>query len=280
VVESIIHGTGQSRKLGLFAGEGELPAKVAQTAQINGWDLFVYTIDKGTLNRLKAYVNPSKLRLIRPGLFEKNLRIMHQDGIKHGVFAGKINKWSLLRSPMVDSRALKMWQEVRKYNDDALMQALSAEFEKDGITIERQTDFLQDYFIQPGVYSQRVLSESEQQDVQYGFSMAKEMGRLDIGQTVIICNQMIIAVEAIEGTDQAILRSKRWIGKKGGTVVKVEKPDQDRRFDVPTVGPRTLRTMKKAGLNVLAVEAGKTFVLELDQMVKLANTWKMTLIAV
>jgi UDP-2,3-diacylglucosamine hydrolase len=271
---------GQSKKLGLFAGEGELPVKIAQTAQAGGWDLFVYAIDKGTVNQLKAWVDPSKLRLIRPFMADQNARLLHQDGVKHAVFAGKINKWSLLKAPLMDSRAMKIWQDVRKCNDDALMLTLLAEFDKEGIAIERQTDFLQDYFIQAGVYSKRAPSENEQLDIQYGFSMAKEMGRLDIGQTVVICNRMVIAIEAIEGTDQAILRSKRWIGKKGGTVVKVEKPNQDRRFDVPTVGPRTLSAMKKAGLNVLAVEAGKTFVLELEQMIKLVDTWQMTLIAV
>lgn len=268
-------------KLGLFAGEGELPVKVAQNALEKGLELYVYALDTGNLATFKRYVSPQRIRFIRrPGLLNQNFSLLREDGIRQAVFAGKVNKWILLRSPMLDNRALQLWKEQRHFNDDSIMLTLIRELDKEGITVTRQTDFMQDLFLQPGVYTQRPPTDQEYKDIEYGFSLAKEMGRLDVGQTVVVSNGMVLAVETIEGTDQAILRAKRWAGKKGGVVAKVEKPNQDLRFDVPTVGPRTLKAMKRSGLKVLALEAGKTIVLEFETLIQLANRWQMTVIAV
>lgn len=268
-----------SNRIGLLAGEGELPLQIARSAKEQGLDLFAYTLDKRNFAELRQWVLPDRIRRIQPGLLEQNLRALRQDEIGWAVFAGKINKWTLLKSPLLDARALRLWREQQQFNDDSIMLTLIRELEREGISVASQADFLQGLFIRPALYTIRQPTEQERKDIEYGFSVAKEMGRLDIGQTVIISNQMAIAVEAIEGTDQAIIRSKKWIGRRGGVVVKVEKPSQDRRFDIPTVGPRTLRTMRKAGLKVLALEAGKTLALELEIMIRLANRWDMSLVA-
>lgn len=279
--EPSLPGAPGGSRLCLIAGEGELPVRVAQNALAKDWALWVYTMDKGNLADFKRLLPTNQVRFIRPGLLEQNFKQLHEDNITHVVFAGKVNKWILFRSPVIDQRALALWKQTKEFNDDSIMLTLIRECEEEGgVTVCRQTDFLQDYFWAPGVYSQRQPTEEEQRDIAFGMGLAKEMGRLDVGQTVVVLSGMVLAVETIEGTDQAILRSGQWSGKKGGVVAKVEKPNQDLRFDVPTVGPRTLKAMKKSGLKVLAIEAGKTLVLQQQAMIDLANRWQMTLVAV
>lgn len=267
-------------KLGLFAGEGELPVSVALNAMAQGHDVTVYALDKSNMAAFQKAVGRDKVHWIRPGLLNQNVERLHAHGVAHVVFAGKVNKWILLRSPMLDSRAWALWKAQQHFNDDSIMLTLIRELEREGITVLRQTDYMANLLVAPGLYSERPLTEEEQKDVAFGMALAKEMGRLDVGQTVVVCNRMAIAIEAIEGTDQAILRAKKWVGRKGGVVAKVEKPNQDLRFDVPTVGPRTLRAMRKSGLKVLAVEAGKTIVMDLESMTRLANRWQMSIVAV
>ncbi len=268
------------RRLVLFSGAGELPVKAAREALDQGWELFVYTIDRGNLAPFKALIPTQRVRFIQPGLWNKIFRFLVEDGITDAIFAGKINKWIMLQSPLLDSRAIQFWRAQKDFNDDALMWAIIRELEQVGVTILPQRDFLKPLFIPAGTYTQRPPTAEESRDIALGLNLAKEMGRLDVGQTVVVKNGMVLAVEAIEGTDQAILRTRKWSGRNGGVVVKVEKPGQDTRFDIPTVGPRTLTSMKKAGLSVLAVEADKTLVLEQEKMVHLANRWKMTVVAV
>ncbi len=270
----------QIKRLGIMAGGGDLPVKVAENAlNIGHKDIVIYATDKSNIPAFKKRVSPKQIRFIRPGLMNRNFQIMHEDGIEQAVFAGKVNKWSIIRFPIMDNRALNVMKQQQHLNDDAVMLAIIKEFNKEGIEILSQTDYLQDFLIQPGVYSKRPPTEAEEKDIEMGFRIAKEMGRLDIGQTVVIHNLMVIAIEAIEGTDQAILRTKKWTGKKGGIVAKVEKPAQDLRFDIPTVGPKTLKAMRKSGLTALAVEAEKTFVIQRETMIRLANQWNMALVA-
>lgn len=267
-------------RLGIFAGEGELPVAVARSAVAQGYQVYVYCLDKASLRHFKPWIPADRLRFIRYGLLKHNTELIHSHGIQQAVFAGKVNKWILLKSPMFDSRAFRIWQSLRHFNDDALMLRVVQEFEQEGIEIVPQTQFMPNLLAKPGLYSKRPPTPEEQRDIDLGMRLAKEMGRLDIGQTVVVSQGMVLAVETIEGTDQAIRRSRKWSHGKGGVVAKVEKPNQDLRFDVPTVGPRTLAAMKKAGLTVLAVEADKTILLHQARMVELADQWQMTLVAV
>lgn len=266
--------------LGLLAGEGELPVRVAQNAIEKGYRVVVLTMDRPNLSHYRKIIPADCIHFVRPGLAEQNIGLMHRHRMKEVVFVGKFNKWMLLQFPVLDNRAKQLWRNQRAFNDDSIMLTLIRELAKEGITVLPQTDFMQDLFIPPGVYTHRQPTEVENRDIQFGLNLAKEMGRLDVGQTVVVSNGMILAVEAIEGTDRAIQRAGKWAGKHGGVVVKVEKPGQDTRFDVPTVGPRTLKRIKEAQLNVLAVEAGKTLVLEREKMIDLANRWQITFTAV
>jgi DUF1009 family protein len=266
--------------VGLVAGEGELPVMMLETMLSQGLTVFVYAMDPGNVSAFRKRLPANRVHPTKPGLLNKNFRLMHEHGLTHAVFGGKVNKWVLLRHPVLDARAMALFRQSRQLNDDNVMLMIIREFEEqEGILVLPQTHYLTSALIPPGQYSQRPPSDKEADDIKFALTTAREMGRLDIGQTVIVHNGMVIAVEAIEGTDQAIRRSGKWTGKKGGVVAKVEKPGQDQRFDVPTVGPRTLVSMRKAGLKVLAVEAHKTLVLDLPKMTRLADQWHMTFLA-
>jgi DUF1009 family protein len=267
--------------LALIAGEGALPVMAAASALKQGFPLRVYALDRGNIKALRRVAeHPSHVHYMAfPGLFDQHAARFHADGVGQAVFAGKVNKWILVRAPLLDRRAMGLWKAQRAFNDDAVMHALIGEFEAEGIEVLPQTRFISDLLVMPGVYSQRPPTPDEIRDADLGMTLAKEMGRLDIGQTVVVHQGMVLAVEAIEGTDQAICRAGRWKKGIGGVVAKVEKPSQDHRFDLPTVGPRTLKAMRRSGLRVLAVEAHKTLVLEQDELIRLADRWQMTFMA-
>lgn len=271
------------RRLGLIAGEGFLPVHAAQNARNQG--LEVVTLALGSRN-VGALKNSSHgLHRISPGVLGRTLALLKQEKVSHVVFAGKVNKWILLRNPQLDELGWQVLRKIRqtqqgRTSDDGLMGMLVNTLEAEGIVVLRQTDFLQDLFLDAGLLTQRAPTEQEALDIRYGFETAKEMGRLDIGQTVVVKDGMMLAIEAIEGTDECLKRGGSLAHGKGGVVVKVAKPAQDHRFDVPTVGLDTLKTMKKAGLHILATEAGATLFIDPAEMTAFANRHGMTVISV
>ena len=204
--------------------------------------------------------------------------IMKGEGVNQVSFIGKVHKGLLFR-PILDARARKMIKDVKRLNDDSVMLRIVKELEGENISVLDQTIFLKENFPPKGLIGNIEPDENQIIDIEYGFQIAKEIGRLDLGQSVVVQNKMILAVETIEGTDKTIERGCK-MGSKGATVVKVSKPNQDKRFDVPAVGVKTLKTMKKFGASVLAIEADETFAIELDKMIEFANKNKMVLIAV
>lgn len=271
----------QTAHVALVAGEGTLPVDVARQILQHQFPLSVFALDKKTLHALKGMIPQERAHFLsRPFMLAENLATCKAHGVTHLVFAGKVNKWTLLQRPMFDNRALTLWQCRKQFNDDAMMLMVIEELERDGLTVLPQTWFMQGLFAPKGLYTQRDLTPREAEDIVYGLPLVREMGRMDIGQTLVVHHGMVIAVEAIEGTDQAILRAGKWANKKGGVVIKVEKPGQDTRFDVPAVGIRTLKAMTKSGLKVLAIEADKTLLLDRDAMVDWANSHNQTIVAV
>jgi DUF1009 family protein len=202
------------------------------------------------------------------------------------VMAGKIHKVKMNVSFRL-LRYLPDWRMIRAYflnprkdnKDDTLLLAFIAEFEKDGMSFASALDFCPELLVKPGLLTQRGLSANEEADIAFGWEMAKEMGRLDVGQSVAVRERAVLAVEAIEGTDQAILRAGTLCPRGGIVVVKVAKPQQDMRFDVPTIGCTTIESMQKAGARVLAIEADKTIVIDQEQTVALADHYGITIVA-
>lgn len=265
------------QKQGLVAGDGQLPVKMAQYAKDNGFDVIAISLSGDNYNQLKKYC--SKVYSCSPGEVAKIEKILKDEDIKQLTFLGKVHKGLLIKRPKFDSKALELLKNAKKLNDDEVMLGLVAELEKIGVTVLDQTIFIKNLMIPAGVLGKHKPNSSQMEDVNCGFALAKEMGKLDIGQSVVIKNKMIMAVEAIEGTDKCIIRGAK-LAKEGASVVKVAKPSQDKRFDIPTIGLKTLQTMKKYKANLLTVEANETIIVDQDKVVKFADKNNIVIMAV
>ena len=206
-------------------------------------------------------------------------KILKDEEIKQATFLGKVHKKVLLQLYKFDSRAIELLKTMTRLNDDEVMLLIVREFEKIGITVLDQTIFIKNLMIPAGVLGQHKPTKEQMEDVNYGFWLAKEMGGVDVGQSVVIKDKMIMAVEAIEGTDVCIKRGAK-LAKKNAVVVKVAKPKQDKRFDIPAVGMRTLRTMKKYKANLLAVEAKETIIVDQEKVIQYADKNNIVIMAV
>jgi DUF1009 family protein len=214
------------------------------------------------------------------------IRCFKAEGVRRVVMAGKILKttmhtrWRIFRL-WPDWRTLKFWYFRRRPDnrDDTLLLGVIDEFAADGIRFESALDLCPELLVRPGVLTRRLPTKAEQADITFGWELAREMGRLDVGQSVAVKERAVLAVEAIEGTDRAIARAGELCRAGGFVVVKIAKPQQDMRFDVPTVGCATVETMHRAGGRVLAIEAGKTILLDQEETVALADRYGITVVA-
>lgn len=265
------------QKQGLIAGDGHLPVKMAQYAKENGFEVVAISLSADNYNQLKKYC--SKVYSCAPGEVLKIEKVLKDENIKQLTFLGKVHKGLLLKRPKFDSKALELVKNAARLNDDQVMLILIEELDKRNITALDQTIFIKNLMIPAGVLGKVKPTQSQIDDVNYGFSLAKEMGKLDVGQSVVIKNKMIMAVEAIEGTDKCIIRGAK-LAKKEAAVIKVAKPSQDKRFDIPTVGLKTLRTMKKYKANLLAVEANETIIVDQEKVIKYADKNNIIVMAV
>lgn len=264
-------------KQGLVAGDGLLPVKMAQHAKENGFEVVAISLSADNFNQLKKYC--SKIYSVAPGEVLKIEKILKDEEIKNLTFLGKVHKGLLLKRPKFDSKAIELLKGAKRLNDDDVMLGLVAELEKIGVTVIDQTIFIKSLMIPAGVLGKQKPTQEQMDDVNFGFALAKEMGKLDIGQSVVVKDKMIMAVEAIEGTDRCIIRGAQ-LARKNASVVKVAKPSQDKRFDIPTVGLRTLQTMKKYKANLLAVEANETIIVDQEKVVKFADKNNIVIMAV
>jgi len=266
-----------AKTIGLIAGDGELPVSLAKNAAKKGHEIIAMSLSSSNKKELESCCK--KVYCCGAGEVQKMVNIAHQEGITQITFVGKVSKTMLLRNLRLDSRAISLLKQAKRLNDDALMLKLIESLAQDNLEVIDPTSFLKDYFPQKGVIGKYSPDDLRQIDIEYGFQIAKAIGGLDLGQTVVVQNKMALAVEAIEGTDKCIERGCR-LGNKEAVVVKVSKPEQDKRFDIPTVGLKTLKNMQKFGGKVLAIEANETFVVEKDKMIEFVDKHKMVFIAV
>ncbi|HEY1379371.1 MAG TPA: UDP-2,3-diacylglucosamine diphosphatase LpxI [Gemmataceae bacterium] len=271
--------------VGLLAGAGRFPVAFAEKAKALG----VPVVTVGLRNLASPELEPLSVRFhwAAVGRLGAVIRRFRRAGVRDVVMAGKVEKsaffgpWRVL-SLMPDLRGLRFWyNRVRRDNkDDTLLLSLIAEFERDGLRFGSALDYCPELLVRAGLLTRRGPTAAEEKDIAFGWELAKEMGRLDVGQSVAVHERAVLAVEAIEGTDQAIARAGKLCGRGGFVVVKVAKPQQDMRFDVPTVGCTTVETLRQAGGRVLAVEAGKTILLDEAATVALADRYGITIVAV
>jgi UDP-2,3-diacylglucosamine hydrolase len=229
-----------------------------------------------TLPELEQWVDA--LFWVKVGQLGKLISIFKEQGVKDVLMAGGIKKTRLFAGGIPDMRAIGMFAKMIHKKDDSILRAVAQELESEGITVRESTLYLENIVASAGILTKRKPSKEERQDIEFGWQMAKDIGRLDIGQTVVVKDQAVLAVEAIEGTDEAIRRGGLLCGK-GAVVVKVCKPHQDLRFDLPAIGTATIKTMEQVNASCLAVEAGKTIIIDQVAVVSYADRAGIAIVA-
>lgn len=251
-------------RIGLIAGNGRFPIIFAQNAKRLGYSVSAVAHIGETAAELEEHVE--RIHWIKIGQFNKLIRVLKEDGVRQAVMLGGIKKTHVFTTVLPDFRALSVASRLRQLKDDAILREVAAELESEGIHIRESTFGLRGILVEEGPMTRRSPSPKEWEDLRYGWEVAREIGRLDIGQCVIVKDRVLVAVEAVEGTDEAIRRGGALAGD-ATVVVKRSKPQQDLRFDLPAVGPATIETMESVKASALAVEAGRSVMLDREAMV-------------
>ncbi len=263
--------------IGLIAGNGRFPLIFAENARKLGLRVSAVAHQGETAPELEQVVD--RMHWVRVGQFGKVIQALQGDGVQQAVMLGGMKKTLLFSGVRPDFRAIALFSKLKSWKDDHILRAFADGLEEEGITIRESTFGLSDILVPEGVMTRRSPSRKEQDDVFYGWSVAKESGRMDIGQCVVVKDRVIVAVEAVEGTDEAIRRGGR-LARKGAVVVKCCKPQQDLRFDLPAVGPHTIAAMDEVKASVLAIEARKTIMLDREEMLDKAHRAGVAIIGV
>jgi DUF1009 family protein len=272
---------------GLLAAWGRYPIVIAQTLRQRGVRVVCIGVKGHADPQLRTHCD--EYVELGMGKLGAASRFFRRHGVKNATMAGKIHKTVMFQRDFL-VKHFPDWKAFRTFfphflsksqdrKDDTLNLALANFFEREGIHFAPATDLLPELLVKTGVLSKRHPSNSELKDIRFGWELAKEMGRLDVGQTVAVKGQAVLAIEAVEGTDLCIRRAGELCAGGGFTVVKVAKPRQDMRFDVPTIGMGTLKSLVAAGARVLAVEADKTIVVDAPEVVAYANRHRITIVA-
>ncbi|MBR3722797.1 MAG: UDP-2,3-diacylglucosamine diphosphatase LpxI [Selenomonadaceae bacterium] len=266
------------QRIGLLAGAGHLPAECAKAAVALGFEVYAVGLLDETEDELESIAtNYEKISI---GQLDALLRHLKDNDIKQVTMIGKVTKELLFNGKVQpDASMLRLLMSLPNQSDDTVMLAFIDELRKAGMEAFDQTKLIKALMPEKGVLTKREPTESEQKDIEFGFKMAKELGRLDVGQTVVVKNLAVMALEAIEGTDACILRGGE-LAKGDAVVVKVAKPEQDNRFDVPTVGLKTIESMVKVGAKTLAIEAKETLLVEREKVLVLAEANGISIVAV
>jgi UDP-2,3-diacylglucosamine hydrolase len=272
------------KPIGLLAGWGRFPVLFAEKARSLGQPVVCVGIrgeaDPGLAGKVDRFYWAGLLRLGRM------IRCFKREGVERLVMAGKVHKVHMHRRwrffhYLPDWRGFCFWYNRQRASngDDHLLLGVIDEFAADGLRVESALDLCPELLVRAGVLTRRAPTAAEEKDIGLGWRLAREMGRLDVGQSVAVKERAVLAVEAIEGTDRAIARAGELCPSGGFTVVKVAKPQQDMRFDVPTIGTQTVESLHRAGGRVLAIEAGKTIIVDEADVVALANNHGVTIVA-
>lgn len=260
---------------GLIAGNGSFPFLVIEGARKQGVSLSVVAINEETDPKINDVAE--NVVWVGIGQLGKMISFLKKHDVEKAIMAGQVKHVQLFSGAIPDLRMVKMLWGLPKRNTDALIGGIAAELAKDGIELIDSTFFVQDQLAPSGVLTQRKPTDIELENIEYGLHITAETARLDLGQTVVTRANACVAIEAMEGTDATIKRAGELANGKL-TVVKVAKPDQDMRFDVPVVGVPTIETMIAAGATCLSVTAGKTLIFDRDEMIALADKNKICVV--
>jgi DUF1009 family protein len=283
-------------KLGLIAGNGRFPFLLLDAARAQGFAVAVAAIREETdpeINDRAASDERITVYWLSLGELSRLIEVFHKEGVSMAVMAGQVKHKQIFSSIRPDWRLAKLLLNLRSRNTDMLLGAVAKVLGDEGIELISSTAFLEPLLAQEGLLTERAPDDEERKNIDYGMSVAKAVAGFDIGQTVVVAAQACVAVEAMEGTDAAIERAGKLMqsledGDSAGpstlerrlTIVKVAKPSQDMRFDVPVIGIRTVETMVMAGAFCLSVEAGRTLLFDRETMLKRANQAGIAIVAV
>ena len=264
-------------KFGLIAGNGKFPFLVVEGARRAGAPLAVVAIKEETDKAIEKIAE--KILWVGIGQLGKMISFFKKEGVEKAIMAGQVKHVQIFSGAFPDFRMAKMLFNLPRRNTDSLIGGIAAELARDNIELIDSTFFVRENLAQNGVLTKRQPSEIERGNVEYGLKIAHEIARLDLGQTIVVRAKACVAIEAMEGTDAVIKRAGE-LAKGKLTIVKVAKPNQDMRFDVPVVGVPTVRTMIQAGATCLCLTAGKTLIFDKTEVFELANRNKITIVAV
>lgn len=275
--------------LGLIAGNGAFPLLVLDAARARGEQVVVAAIKEETFPEIESH-GAAAIHWLSLGELSKLIETFKRAGVHRAIMAGQVKHKQIFSSIKPDWRLAKLLLSLRTRNTDALIGAVAKVLADEGITLLDSTSFLQPLLAQTGVLTRRVPTEQERRNIAYGRDVARNLGRYDIGQTVVIAEAACVAVEAMEGTDATIERAgmimqHKSLGDTSAmlsralTVVKVAKPNQDMRFDVPVVGAKTIEIMRRAGATCLALDAGKCLLLDGEKVLDAANAADIAIVA-
>ena len=268
-------GTGE--RLGLIAGNGRFPIIFADNARKLGYCVSAVAHEGETDPELANHVD--RIHWIKIGQINKLITAFKDDQVRQAVMLGGIKKTHVFTTVRPDLRTLALAARLALWKDDDILREFARELEKEGILICESTFGLEGILADEGPLTARVPSKKEWEDIRYGWEVAHDIGRLDIGQCVVVKDRVVVAVEAVEGTDEAIKRGGQ-LAKDGAVVVKRCKPQQDLRFDLPAVGPRTIEIMASVNASVLAVEAGRTIILDRDLTLTTAESARIAVVGI
>ena len=263
-------------RIGLIAGSGQFPIIFSKAAKSKGFAVYAAAYLNEADPGLKDHVEA--IEWIHLGQIKRLIKFFNRNSVSEAVMMGAIRKTRMFLDVRPDMKAISIIAAMRNTHDDGLLRAFAMALEKDGIKIRPSTFLLPDLLAQEGLWTKRKPTRSEKADIDFGWNIAKEIGRLDIGQCVVVGGGSVLAVEAIDGTDATIKRGGK-LGKGNAVVVKVCKPNQDIRFDIPAVGAQTIEIMNETGAGVLAVEAGRAVVFDREEMIALADKYGISIVA-
>jgi hypothetical protein len=276
-----------NKKLGLIAGSGKFPFLVLDAARAAGYEVVVIAIKEETFPEIETH-SAASVHWLSLGELSKLIETFQREGVSRAIMAGQVKHKQIFSAIRPDWKLAKLLLSLTTRNTNSLLGAVAKVLTEEGITLENSTWLLEPLLAKPGVLTRRAPSEAERKNIEYGRAVARQLARHDIGQTVVIAEAACVAVEAMEGTDATIERAGKIMSSlhgdastldRGLTVVKIAKPDQDMRFDVPVIGVKTIKVMQSAGATCLAVDAGKCLLLDGEKIIEAADAGGIAIVA-
>jgi DUF1009 family protein len=279
--------TAQREKLGLIAGNGKFPFLVLDAARAQGYDIVVAAIQEEAFPQIESH-GATSVHWLSLGELSKLIETFQREGVRRAIMAGQVKHKQIFSSIRPDWKLAKLLLSLTTRNTDSLLAAVAKVLADEGIILEKSTWLLEPLLVKAGILTKRAPSEQESKNIEYGRGVARQVAQHDIGQTVVIAEAACVAVEAMEGTDATIERAGQIMRSLHGdastlsrdlTVVKIAKPNQDMRFDVPVIGVKTIEVMKSAGATCLAVDAGKCLLLDGQKVIEAADEAGIAVVA-